>query len=142
MSNMDKELVEQMFQAFETKDTKTVLSFFSDDAVLFDPHYPVPEMKGKAAIEQGCKWAFGSIKKPSFTIRRLWIEGDTGAVEVDTHHVFEGGMELEFSQVFVIETRDGLITRLQSYLPYGAPGIGGLVTKATRLMWRLQGKIK
>lgn len=142
MSGTNKELVEQMFGAFEAKDMEAVSAFFADDAVLFDPHYPVPEMKGKAAIEQGCEWAFGNMEKPGFTIRHIWIEGDAGAVEVDTHHVFKGGMELKFPQVFVFETHDGLVTRLQSYVPYGPPGIGGLLTKVTRLMWRLQGKVK
>src|SRR5207248_1861195 len=44
--------------------------------------------------------------------------------------------------VTVIETRNGLITRLQAYPPYGPPGIGGLLVRLTRLVWRLQGKRK
>ena len=50
-------------------------------------------------------------------------------------------MKLNFPQVFVAESRDGLITRLQAYVPYPPPGICGLLTKLTRLIWKLQGKL-
>jgi hypothetical protein len=51
-------------------------------------------------------------------------------------------MVLHFDQLFVIESRDGLITRLQAYVPYGPPGVAGLLTRLTRLAWWLQGKLK
>lgn len=51
-------------------------------------------------------------------------------------------MKPNFPQIFVIESRDGLITRLQSYVPYSPPGIGGLLTKITRMLWKVQGKLK
>ena len=53
---------------------------------------------------------------------------------METHHVFKGGMKMDFDQVFVFELRDGLIARLQSYVPYTPAGIGGLLLKITRLM--------
>ena len=136
------ELVQQLIAAFEARDLPAALALFAGDAMVIDPHYPVTEMKGKAAIKQGFEWAFTNIEKPGFTLRHLWIEGDSGAMEIDTHHVFRGGMKVNFPQVFVIETRNGLITRLQSYTPYGPPGIGGLLIGLTRLTWRLQGKMK
>jgi hypothetical protein len=74
-------------------------------------------------------------------VRHFWSDGDKGVVEVDTHHVIRGKMETRFDQVFVFETRDGKLTRLQSYVPYGPHGLGGLIGSATRLAWRLQGKL-
>ncbi len=136
------ELFQQLVAAFETRDLPAALDLFAEDAVMIDPHYPQAEMKGKAAIKQGIEWAFSNIEKPGFTVRHLWTEDDSGVVEVDTHHVFRGGMKVNFPQVFVMETRDGLITRLQSYPPYGPPGIAGLLTGLVRLTWRLQGKMK
>ena len=136
------ELFQQLVAAFETRDLPAALDLFAEDAVVIDPHYPQSEMKGKADIKQGLGWAFNNIEKPGFTVRHLWSEDDSGVVEVDTHHVFRGGMKVNFPQVFVMEIRAGLITRLQSYPPYGPPGIAGLLTGLVRLTWRLQGKMK
>jgi len=142
MTEITRDVVERIFDTFEAKDLEAVMACFAEDALLFDPHYPVPEMRGKAAIRQGLAWGLGSMEQPGFTIRHLWIDGETAVVELDTHHVFRGGMKLNFPQVFVIESRDGLITRLQSYVPYSPPGMGGLLGKGTRILWKLQGKIK
>ncbi len=137
---MDQTLLETMFATFAAKDLDRVLSFFANDALVYDPHYPTPEMKGKAAIRQGLAWGLENMEKLSFPIRNCWIDGEKAVVEVDTHHVLKGGMELRFPQVFVIETHNGLVTRLQAYEPYPPPGIGGLVAGLTRLLWKLQGK--
>lgn len=51
-------------------------------------------------------------------------------------------MVLRFDQLFVVESRDGKITRLQAYVPYGPPGVAGLLTHLTRWVWRLLGKLK
>jgi ketosteroid isomerase-like protein len=136
------DLARQLTTAFETKDLPSALALFAEDAVVIDPHYLKTEMKGKAAIKQGFEWAFSNMEKLGFTVRHIWAENDSGAIEVDTHHVLKGGMKLDFPQVFVVETRDGLITRLQAYPPYGPPGIGGMLMGLTRLTWRLQGKMK
>jgi ketosteroid isomerase-like protein len=142
MAPTTQELIDLIFHAFQAKDLEAVMACFADDALLYDPHYPVPEMKGKAAIRQGLAWGLGNMERPGFVIRHLWIQGDTAAVELDTHHIFKGGMEVKFPQVFIMETRDGSITRLQSYVPYSPPGIAGLLGKVTRLAWRLQGKLR
>lgn len=142
MADITREYVERVFGAFQAKNLAAVMACFAEDAVLFDPHYPVPEMKGATAIRQGIEWGLGSMEQPGFTIRQVWIAGETAAVEVDTHHIFKGGMALKFPQVFVIESQAGLITRLQAYVPYPPSGIGGLLSKVTRLIWRLQGKVK
>jgi ketosteroid isomerase-like protein len=137
---MDRATIETMFAAFVAKDLERVLAMFAEDALVYDPHYPVPEMKGKAAIRRGFEWGLGNMEKPGFTLRNCWIDGEKAAVEVDTHHVFKGGMEVKFPQMFVIETAKGLVTRLQAYEPYSPPGIPGLLTGLTRLQWKLQGK--
>jgi ketosteroid isomerase-like protein len=107
--------------AFERKDMDGVLASFADDGVLFDVHYPSPLMQGKDAIRAGMENAFGMLKQPGFTMRNVWEGENNCAVEVDTHHVLQNGMEINFPQVFIMEARDGLITRLQSYVPYPPP---------------------
>jgi len=140
MTQEVKEMIEGLVDAFEKKDLEASLSFFAEDAVLFDPHYPVPKMEGIGAIRQGLEWGLGNMEKPGISIRHFWMDGANGAIETDTHHVFKGGMELKFDQVFIFETQDGKITRMQAYVPYPPPGIGGLLTKLTKLGWKLKGK--
>jgi len=138
MEQLTRERIDRLIDAFVNKDLETIMGFFNENAVLNDPHYPVQEMRGKTAIRKGLEWGLGNLVKPGFTIRHCWIEGNTGAIEVDTNHVFKGGMKLRFMQVFIIESRNGKIDRLQSYVPYPPPGIGGLVTKLTRMAWKLR----
>ncbi len=137
-----RDTIERSFAAVMAKDLDAVLSFFAEDSVLIDPHYPSPRMVGKAAIGDGLTWAFSNMEQMGFTIVHYFAgeDGKSAVVEVDTAHVLRGGMKLNFPQVFVIETRDGLITRLQAYEPYGPPGIGGLMLGLTRLMRKLTGK--
>jgi ketosteroid isomerase-like protein len=114
-------LVEQLLRAVETKDIEAVLACFADDAVFFDPHYPTPEMRGKVAIRQGLEFAFSVLKQPGFAIRHFWAAENDGALEVDTHHVMQDGVEAHFPQVFVFEMRGDLLGRFQSYVPYPPP---------------------
>ncbi len=138
MEQLTRELIDQVIDAFVNKDLEKIMTFFNEGAVLNDPHYPVQEMRGKTAIRKGLEWGLGNLVKPGFKIRHCWIDGNKGAIEVDTDHVFKGGMNLRFLQVFIIESRDGKIERLQSFVPYPPPGIGGFLTKLTRLAWKLK----
>ena len=140
MKNAPKELFERLITAFHSLDLEAVLACFAEDATLYDPHYPVPQMNGKAAIRQGLGWGLSNLEKPGFVLRKLWSDGTSGAAEVETNHLFKGGMRMEFDQVFVFEIEDCLITRLQSYLPHPPGGIGGRLLKITRAIWKLTGK--
>lgn len=142
METTVRELAQQMFDRVMAKDMPGSLALFAEDAVLFDPHYPNPQMVGKEAILDGLTWGFGSIQTFGFTIERFYPgeDGRSAAVEVATAHVLKGGMKLNFPQAFFFETRDGLITRLQAYEPYGPNGIGGIVLGLARLRRRVTGK--
>lgn len=121
MTTIDRTHVEQVFARFAAKDLEAVMALFAEEAIVFDPHYPTPLMSGKGAIRSGFEWAFSTLLQPGFTIRHFWAGDDNAAVEVDTHHVMLGGLELNFPQAFVLEWRDGLIVRLQAYTPYSPP---------------------
>lgn len=116
------QLTQQLIAAFEAKDLSAALDLFADDAVVIDPHYPQPVMKGKAAIQQGFTWAFTNMEKPGITVLHTWEENGTGAIEVNTYHVFRGGMKLSFPQVFVCETRDGQLRACNPICPM-APAV-------------------
>ena len=135
-------LLRGVLAAFEAKDLKRGLSMLAPDAVVIDPHYPQPVMRGHAAIERGMRWAMGTLEKPGFTVRRIWLGGNTVVAEVDASHVIRGPVRQQFTQVFVAETREGKITHLRSYPPYGPHGTGGVMLRLTRLMWRLRGRLR
>lgn len=131
--------VDRLFAAVEAKDVAAVVGFFADDAVCIDPHYPTPHMAGKVAIADGLAWAFGTLEKMGFTPINYFEsqDGNSAAIEMATAHRLPGGRPLNFSQTFIVEARDGRITRLQSYPPYGPNGIGGLLLGLARLQRRL-----
>jgi len=136
-------LIEQAFATVETMNLDATLALFAQDAVLYDPHYPRPHMAGKARIAEGLRWGFGAMRKMGFPIVN-YFEDETGqkaVVEVATAHILAAGMKLNFPQVFVIEVKDGLVTRMQAYEPYGPHGINSLILGITRLAWRLSGKL-
>jgi ketosteroid isomerase-like protein len=133
------ELFNGLIDAFMARDLDLAASFFADDAVLIDPHYPQPRMQGRAQIERGLRWGLSSLAKPGFTVRRSASDGDIAFFEVDTRHVLKIGMTIAFEQVFVLEWRGDKIVRLQAYEPYPAPGVAGLIRRSTRLAWRLKG---
>ena len=140
MSSEERSLLEQALERMMERDLVGFLALFAEDAVIYDPHYPFPTMVGKAAIEQGLTWAMGTLVKPGFEVREVWMNGDKGVVEVQTHHVLKGGQEIDFEQVFLFETRDGQITRLRAFVPYRPPGIGGWIARITGAWWRMRGK--
>ncbi|AZI41555.1 nuclear transport factor 2 family protein [Deinococcus psychrotolerans] len=132
--------IRQMFGAVERKDLQATLAMFADDAVMADPHYPNPTMRGKAEIEAGLRWGFGSMRQFGFPIEQIYFaqDGHSAAVEVATHHILKVGMHLRFPQMFAVEMHAGKITRLQAYEPYGPHGIAGAVLVITRLVNALQ----
>jgi ketosteroid isomerase-like protein len=140
MSSDERSLIEQALERMMERDQDGFLAMFAEDAVIYDPHYPFPRMEGKAAIQHGLTWALKTLAKPGFEVREVWMQGDKGVVEVQTHHGLTRGPDLHFEQVFLFETRDGLITHLRAFVPYRPPGIGGWIARLTAAWWRLWGK--
>ncbi len=142
MAESLRDLAERLFDAVEAKDLDATLAFFADNGVLFDPHYPTPRMVGHAAIADGLRWGFGSMKTFGFTIEKFYPgeDGQSAACEVASAHILNVGMRLNFPQTFFFEVRDEKVTRLQAYEPYGPNGIGGVVLGLTRLGRRLRRK--
>ena len=143
MNDQLRASIERLFAAVEAKDLPAVLAGMTDDALLSDPHYPQPEMRGKAEITKGLAWGFGSIEKFGFTIVHYYEAADSrgAVVEVDTNHVVKGGMKLHFPQIFLIDSNGTLFTRVKAYEPYGPHGINAVVLVITRLVWKLTGKL-
>jgi ketosteroid isomerase-like protein len=134
-------IMRRMLAALEAGDKATVMACFAPDAVLFDPHYPKPEMRGRAEIEKGLDWGLSVMERFGFTVETVFLDasGKKAAFEVDTNHVLKGGRKLRFPQVFIAEERDGLVSALRAYEPYGPNGIGGFFLGLERLKRRITG---
>jgi len=133
--------VEAVLRAVEAQDLDRVLTAFTDDAVLIDPHYPVVRMEGRAAIADGLTWAFAGMERMGFEIDRFMAsaDGNSAAVEVSTHHVLKmGGRHLDFPQVFVLDFAGEQVRRMQAYEPYGPGGPAGIFIGIERLRRRLR----
>ncbi len=116
-----KDAAMQLLDAMTDKDMARTLASFTDDAVLFDPHYPNPTMVGKDAIRAGMDFAFGLLKQPKWTVLRSWETANSVVLEADTHHELVNGITMEVKQVFVVDVKDGKITHWQSFVPYPPP---------------------
>lgn len=118
------------------KDKTAVLACFAPDALFIDPHYPTPEMRGLREIEAGLDWAFVGMERFGFAVVRFFSseDGNSGAVEMDCEHVLAGGRVLKFPQVFVAEMKDGRLTRLRAYEPYG-PGFPAMQVIRLQNWW-------
>ena len=132
-----KEDIEAIFRSFESKDIEQIMTHFDDDAVLIDPHYPISEMKGKKMIIRGLTWGLKPLITASFTTKKLWVNGNEGAIKVKTNHVFKGGNKLDITQVFLFAFNiEKKITYLQSFVPYRPHGLSGLIPRITGLFWK------
>jgi ketosteroid isomerase-like protein len=129
---MLRQVIDSSLGAIAAKDLDRALAGFADrDAVLIDPHYPVPRMVGRDAIAGGLTWAFATMRQLDFVVDRYFFadDGTGAAVEVTSDHVLKNGRPIHLKQAFVVETRDGLIVRWQAYEPYGPHGIAGIARR-------------
>ncbi|WP_156891601.1 nuclear transport factor 2 family protein [Agromyces subbeticus] len=132
-------LVESMFAGVEALDVDAATAQMRDDIVLYDPHYPYPDMAGIAAVREGLAWAFTQMSSMRFDIERWFFDADgtSVVVETSTHHVLKmGGKRLDFPQVFVIDTDGERITKMRAYEPYGPHGMTGFGLKIGHAVYR------
>jgi ketosteroid isomerase-like protein len=137
-----QDLVTRTFVGVEAKDLNLMMGLFADDAVLIDPHFPVPRLQGKAAIAEGLRGAFAGMQSFGYTLEKYFESesGESAAVETATHHIIKKGIKLNFPQVFIFDALNGRVTRMQAYEPYGPHGIMGMFLSMGRVMKRLSGK--
>ncbi len=121
MAATPKEIALQLLDRISAKDIEGMLNLMTDDASVFDPHYPSPLMQGKDAIRGNMAWVFGFLKEMHWTVLRSWENADSVVLEVATRHVAPDGSLMTPPQVFVIDVRGGKVARWQSFGPYPPP---------------------
>lgn len=122
---LTRERIEEILTAFEERDAATASEYWAEDGVFADPHYPEPAYRGPDEVRAALDWALENVvERPGLAVRNVWKDGETFAVEVDTHHTMQDGTEAAFPQVFVVEGEHGQVTRWRSYLPFPPPEDG------------------
>ena len=139
MSTEKEQTIHLLFERMMVKNVAGMMDLIHPDAEIFDPHYPIPTMKGHVAIERGLNWAMNIIVKPGFETRDIWEKEGRYVIETHTHHTFKDGQSVQFNQIFRIDFEDEKIVRLHAFPPHGPPGIGGWITWLTGLIWKLKG---
>lgn len=139
MNTSLSQLVRDHFNAVEAKDLEAVLAFYHSDIDFIDPHYPKVHMKGKDEILKGLTWSFKTVKSFGFSDIN-YFENDDGtkaSVEYDSMIELFNGKSFKFPQVFIIETSNHKISRLQAYEPYGPHGGHKIFLTVTRLIHKI-----
>ncbi len=88
------DLVIRTFATVEAKDLEAMMSVFADDAVVIDPHFPTPQMQGKAVITEAFRGVMSGMRSFGYTIVNYFESenGQRAAVETATHHVVKQGI--------------------------------------------------
>lgn len=133
-------IINDFFKAVETKNLDAVLGYFHTEAEFLDPHYPNVHMKGHDEIREGLSWGFKSVKKFNFTEENYFENENktSAAVEMATKIELSGGQKLSYTQVFILEIKQGKIYRCQAYETYGPHGMLNVTLKITRIIKRLK----
>lgn len=133
------ELINNHFDAVEANDLEAVLDCYHNQAEFLDPHYPNVHMRGHNEIRDGLIWGFNSVKKFNFTAENYFENEDktSAAVEMATKLELSNGQKLSFTQVFILETKQGKIIRCQAYETYGPHGMHNISLKISRLIKKL-----
>ena len=135
MSETKTEASIRLLASVEAKDFDGLMSFFAEDAVFVDPHYPKKRMQGSAEIAEGMRWGFSSLKKFGFEIIDTYLSADGKGVVISviTAHELPNGKPLNFPQLLMFEFEGQKIKSLQAYVQYEPHGMGGLMLKITRV---------
>lgn len=105
--------------ALDNRGAAAAASMYTADGVFIDPPYSTFEYHGRETIRETFdRVPTDIVKRLGFPVRNFVEEGDTYAVEVDTHHITKDGSEREFPQAFVVEEDDNGIRPRQTYLSF------------------------
>jgi steroid delta-isomerase-like uncharacterized protein len=123
-----QDLADRYGEAWNDQDLEAILSLHSDDSV-FQLHVPGGEpVEGREAIREAFAAFLAQLPDINFATVRLqvgpdhWVNESTltgtvaGAVELEEQTLEAPGASVEVACVDVIQVRDGLVTRKDTYL--------------------------
>jgi steroid delta-isomerase-like uncharacterized protein len=123
-----QDLADRYGEAWNDQDLEAILSLHSDDSV-FQLHVPGGEpVEGREAIREAFAAFLAQLPDINFATVRLqvgpdhWVNESTltgtvaGTVELEEQTLEAPGASVEVACVDVIQVRDGLVTRKDTYL--------------------------
>ncbi len=109
-----KTTVHNMLEAFNKRDLKSMLSFFTDDAT-----YVRPEgiFKGKEEIGRYYAWTFSNFSELTITEKGIIVEGDKAVLEFVMKGISPrgGGRNLRLAGLDLFEFKNEKVQQLHIY---------------------------
>lgn len=119
MENQVREIVDQMFEAFDQKDLDKVVATFSDDAVCIyhgTQKMPSARFKGKEGAAMFFEFNFNNLQVVKFQ-KNQFVQQDNVVVVFGEEHFISNqtGEDLFQKWVQVYTVENGLISRMEEY---------------------------
>jgi ketosteroid isomerase-like protein len=115
MGASPSQIVQAVLGAMSAKDKDAVMRLWADDAQMYNPRDPDSFIVGSAAIGQAMEIAFGLFKQVEWQPVKAWEDETSAVLETRTHQVAHDGTERTITQVFIVDVRDGQVTRWRSF---------------------------
>jgi ketosteroid isomerase-like protein len=110
--------LEQLVAAFNAHDLDSIMTFFHEDCELLMPRGKDPwgtRYVGKAAVRQGLATRFAGVPDVRYGEAEHWVAGSLGVSRWLLTGTTMVGDKLRVRGVDLYESRDGKITRKDSY---------------------------
>ena len=110
--------LQAFLDAFNAHDVDAIMAFFTDDCVLEMPRGPAPggrRLVGKEQVREGIRSRLDGIPDIHYGDDRHWTSGDRGVSEWTIRGTQASGERIEVRGCDLLEFRDGLISRKDSF---------------------------
>jgi ketosteroid isomerase-like protein len=110
--------LEQLVAAFNAHDLDAIMAFFADDCELLMPRGKDPwgtRYVGKGAVREGLATRFAGVPDVRYGDAEHWVAGNLGVSRWLLTGTTKAGNKLRVRGVDLYESRDGKITRKDSY---------------------------
>ena len=110
--------LQAFLDAFNAHDVDAIMAFFTEDCVLEMPRGPAPggrRLVGKEQVREGIRSRLDGIPDIHYGDDRHWTSGDRGVSEWTIRGTQAGGERIEVRGCDLLEFRDGLISRKDSF---------------------------
>ena len=134
---LSQKLIQTLLNSFSNKEIETIMKYFDDESIFIDAHYPGTKLVGIKNIRRALEWSLKNVSEMKFTILNCWINDNIASVEVLAEHKLKFGIKLNFREIFVIETKNEVVTRFEAFLLYSPNVFGKLIGNITNLIWKI-----
>lgn len=125
MNSQARQIVDEMFAAFDAKDIERVVKTFTADAVCIyhgTQIMPAAKFKGAEGTRMFFEFNFNALQVVFFNKNQFIEEGNTIVVLGNEHFIAnQDGAHIKNTWVQVYTVRDGLIERMEEFATSALP---------------------